>query len=255
MSIFDAIHNQDFHSVQGIIEINSGMLHIKDHPYQRTPLDCAISCGNLEITKFLSEKGGQPNLDGNLYCDGKWTPVHEVALCGYTKTLKWILTEKVLPLYVFNIKYNDGWTPLDIAIAEGKLEIAKHLWEIGGRPNTEIYCDRNFSSVHCAAKYGYVDILKWIVKEKVLPRSAFQFKDRWEQTPLNLAIHYKKYRRSINFEEIIAFLQRLIHVDPVFLAMQRAKRDHECVLRRLPNELLDMVVDVVASRFHLEVEW
>ena len=68
---------------------------------------------------------------------------------------------------------------------------------------------------------------------------------RYGRTPLDVAS-----------EENAVLLLRLIYVEPVFLAMHRAKRDHrQCVLRRLPNELLDMVVDEVAARFHLKVEW
>ena len=44
-------------------------------------------------------------------------------------------------------------------------------------------------------------------------------------------------------------------VEDVFLAMQRAKRDRRCVLRRLTDELLDMVVDEVAQRSYLVVKW
>ena len=43
-------------------------------------------------------------------------------------------------------------------------------------------------------------------------------------------------------------------VEDVFLTMQRAKRDHQStLLRRLPDELLDMVIDEVAQRFYLKV--
>ena len=60
-----------------------------------TPFDCAITYGNLEIAQFFFEKGGRPNLDA--YRDGKDTPVHYAAYEGYTTTLKWVFTEKILP--------------------------------------------------------------------------------------------------------------------------------------------------------------
>ena len=68
-------------------------------------------------------------------------------------------------------------------------------------------------------------------------------------TPLDIAIEKKHW-------QIANLLGRLLHLDPVFLAMQRAKRDyHQCVLRRLPDELLDTIVEEVAARFYLKVKW
>ena len=143
-----------------------------------------------------------------------------------------------------------GRTPLDCAIACGKLEIAKFLSEKGGRPNLEVYChDReDCNPVFRAVIHGHTDTLKWVFVEDVCPLYVLNVKDEQKMTPLYNAIIHERL-------EIATFLQRL-PIHPVFLAMQRAKRDyHQCVLRRLPDELLDMIVDKVAVRFHLEVVW
>ena len=224
------------------------VLNIKTKHKKSTPLDIAIRSGNLEMAQFLFEKGGRPNLEK--YRDKKWNPVLPTKYFRHRQhaaTLKWAFTEKVLPLSALNHKNWRNWTPLDNAIAFGKTEIAQCLWEMGGRPNLDEYCNGKYTPVHHTTDFNHRPTLKWIFTEKVLPPGVLNLKDYVGRTPLYLVNCWNWKTKT--------FFQRLIHVDPVFLAMQRAKRDHECVLRRLPNELLDMVVDEVASRFHLVVEW
>ena len=221
-------------------------LNLKDK-YERTPLDCAIEYGNPEMAKFFFEKDGRPNLD--IYRDGICTPMHRAAQNGYITTLKWVFAEKVFPLRVLEVKDYLQKTPLDCAIAEGKLDTVQFLFGKGGRPNLDnLYCDEKWTPVHCATRWGHTSTLKWLFTEKVLPLNVLKIKTRWKSTPLNEAIAYGRL-------ETAALFRRFIHLDPVFLTMQRAKRDYQCALRRLPNELLDMVVDEVALRFDLKVMW
>ena len=285
-------------------------LNIKDTD-NKTPLDVAITYGRLKTTKLLWDMGGRPNLE--IY-HGKWTPVHKAV--RYAKTLKWVFKNNVLPLDVLqvkdlwgatlmdiailfgnlkvvqflqlkgvrsstkfdvfqlaehgsddqietlewvlknnilsfdgmlNVKTRIGWTPLDVAISRGRLEMVQFLFEKGGRPNLEIYYNnygRRIDPVHDAVRDGRMENLKWVFENKVLPLEVLTIEDCHGKIPFEVAINEKER----------AFFQRL-PIDPVFLAMQRAKRDHRCMLRRLPDELLDMVVDEVASDFYLEVVW
>ena len=235
--IFDAIC--DIHSVRSVVEKNPQSVNVRNG-WKWTPLDCAINLGRLEVAKYLWEKGGKPNLD--IYCEGKYAPIHGAAYNGDTDTFEWVFTEGVLSLDVLKIKNDNGWTPLDIAIACDRLENAKYLWRIGGKPNLDIYRHGKWTPVHYAAQSGYIEILKWIFTEGVLPLSVLLIKNKNQKTPIDRAI----------FRVETATLL----VDPIFLAMQRAKRDHHrTLLRRLPDELLDMVVDEVAARLHLKVVW
>ena len=241
--IFDAIGNGNIEELKRIVTDNPNCVHVEDHDGW-TPLDDAIAWGKLEMVQYLWKKGGRPNLD--IYLDGVWiTPVHVAARDGYTATLEWIITKKVLPLRVLNVKNCNGWTPFDEATIYGQLKMMKFLFEKGGRPNLDIY-------VHETARNGYTNILTRTFKEKeVLPLHVFQIKAHDGCTPLDDAIDEKEW-------ETVALLRRLMYnLDSAFLAMQRAKRDfHQtCVLRRLPDELLDMVVDEVATRFNLVVLW
>ena len=151
---------------------------------------------------------------------------------------------------IVHIKDCLGWTPLDVVIASGKLDIAKFLFEKDGRPNLDIYhCDKKYTPVHHAVLSRHTDTLKWAFTKNVLSLDVLK-NEYLKMTPLDYAIYEEEW-------ETAALIQRLIHLDPVFLAMQRAKRDYHqmCVLRRLPDELLDMVVDEVAARFHIKVVW
>ena len=322
--IFDAVYNVNFEEVKRIVTDNPNCVHIKDG-WGWTPLDLAIEYGHLETVKYLWEMGGRPNLD--IYRDGKWiTSVHIAASRGYIEILKWIFKEKeVLPLDVLNIKNTRKETLLDAAIARGRLETVKFLWEMSGRPNLDAYCDGKNTPVHFAARYGKIETLKWFLEKGFLPwRSVLNIKTKNEWTPLDVAIkngqlemakflfeegaqpnleiyrdgfftpvHHAAQDVGCNgtfetlkwvFENKVlplnilnvkahnewtplncatfggkwktkALFRRLLHLDPVFLAMQRAKRDYHqrCALRRLPDELLDMVVDEVAARLHLKV--
>ena len=211
-----------------------------------TLLDEAIASGNLEIVKFLWEKDVHPN--SKLYRDRRKTPVHWAVEYGFTDTLEWVFAENILPLRVLNIGDRDEWTLLDFAIAYGKLRTIQYLWGEGVQPNLEVYRDEKFTPVHMAVyTMRPPRRLQWVFAENILPLRVLNVRvGRW--TPLDIAINKSS--------EATAILRRIL-IDPVFLAMQRAKRDHCqcCVMRRLPNELLDMVVDEVAARYQLKVVW
>ena len=188
-----------------------------------TLLGIAIAHGRLEIAQFLWKHGARCR-------------EYSVKCVTHMKTLKWIFDENVVPLSTDMIQ-----DLFDSAIMYGKLEIAQFLWrEKGVKPEECI-------SVHCAAFSGYTSVLKWLFENNIFSINVLKKKISGK-TPLDYAIVQSRW-------ETAALLRRL-PVDPVFLAMQRAKRDHSsCVLRRLPNELLDMVVDEMAARFHLKVVW
>ena len=250
--IFDTIRSGNFEELKRIIAQNpENVQNMEDEDgwviWRWTPLDIAINHGKLEIAKFLYEKGGRPNLED--YRDGEWTPVHSAAYDRCTATLKWVFENKVLSHDMLKFKHWNGCTPFDIAIECGNLDTAKYLWEKGGRPNFEIYyCDGKWTPVHKAAFCGYTKTLKWLFTENVLSLDALKIKDGWKLTPLDFAMSEKEW-------ETAALIRRLMYFDLVFVAMQRAKRDYHqtCVLRRLPDELLDMVVDEVAARHNLKV--
>ena len=243
LGIFNVIYG-NLEKVKRMVNENPEIVHVKDCNGW-TPLDCVIAHGKLKIAKYLWDMGGRPNLD--IHRDGESTPVHWIE---QKDILEWVFENKVLPLSMLNIKDKDQWTPLDIAINCEKLEIAKFLFEKGGRPNLDIYRDGNYTPVHWAARER-TDTLEWVFAEKILPLRVLKIKDWKEWTPLDNVAEYGK-------PETAAIFRRLLHLDPVFLAMQRAKRDHNhqmCVLRRLPNELLDMVVEEVAACHGLQVMW
>ena len=169
------------------------------------------------------------------------------AICGGNlEEVKHIVNGDPECVYIQN-KY--GRTPLDVAIAWGNLEMVQFLFKKGGRPNLDIYHNKKNTTVHRIAQYGDIAILKLVFAKGILPLSVLNVKDCVCDCKIPLDCDIAKgYRKT-------ATLLRRLPVDFVFLAMQCAKRDRQCTLRRLPDELLDMVVDVVAARFHLKVVW
>ena len=247
-AILDAIRDGNSKKVKRMVNEYPKIMHNKDGNGW-TSLDIAIKCGRLEIAKFLSEKGVKPNVE-KYYEDEISTPMKSVVIWGRTAILEWIIEKEVLPLDVLrNIKDRFGHTLMDNAIANVQPKMAEILWEINVEPNPDVYCQNYFSPVFAAVRSGHITILEWVFAKGVLPLRVLQIKDKRKRTPLDAAIAYERL-------ETAALFRRLLHLDPVFLAMQRAKHDyHQCVLRRLPDELLDMVVEEVAQRSHLKVVW
>ena len=255
--IFHAIEKGDFAKIKRIVTKYPKILHSRLQSGE-TPLDVVIARGELEIAQYLWKEGFKVNLE--VYSDGKNTPVHRAVPHNWwvssnskriarQQTLQWVFSENVLPLDVLNVEDYNGWTPLDVAIAEGKLEMAKFLFEKGGRPNLDIYSDEKLTTPVHETMYHCRDprFLKWLFTKNILPLHVLQIKNYSDmRTPL------ERYPRSNSTtKNTVSFLQDLIRVDAVFLMIQLAKRDHRCILRRLPNELLDMIMDMVAEHFNL----
>ena len=222
-----------------------------------TPLDVAIAHGNLEMAQFLWEKCDKQHPNPQIFRGGggNWTPMHGAAEHGCDPAiLTWVFAEHVFPLNILKIKDRRGRTPFDQAIVSGHPNIAQCILEKGARPNVEEeYChEGKVTPVHCAASYGFTATLKWLfITEKVLPLRVLAIKDKRGRTPLENA----EFRKQEETAKLLRILTRGISVEETFLIIQLAKRDHRCVLRRLPDELLNKIVDQVAAHFDLVVVW
>lgn len=237
--IFYAIDNGNFEKVKDLVAEDPKIMEGR-WDYQ-TPLSFAIAHGKLEIAQFLWEKCGRVMIESD---DSSTNPVPRAAVCGHLATLKWAFEEKVLsPDTLINsgIKHNAGLIPLDYAIVFGQLDIAQFLWENGRQFSKQF--NKQFINVR---RYHIFRSHIYTFHEQILPI-------RWSLFDFEHVELARSTSREIS--KNVSLFQKRIYVDPVFLAMQRAKRDHQCVLCRLPNELLDMVVDEVAARFRLKVEW
>lgn len=188
--IFDAVYGRNFEEVKRMVNEYPETAHIKDRNGW-TPLDFAVSYGNPDMVQFLFEKsGGQLNLD--IYCDGKWTPIHSAACYGDVATLKWVFARNIFSLDMLKMKDSLRRTPLDCAIAYSKPEIAQFLFEKGGKPNLEVYCNREHTPVHEAARVGCAGTLRWVFMEKnILSPDVLRIESAiGRRTPLDLAIAF-----------------------------------------------------------------
>ena len=91
------------------------------------------------------------------------------------------------------------WTPLDVSIAYGRLEMAQFFWEKDGQPNREKYCDGKWTPVHCAVSHGHTETLEWAFDNGVLSLDVLCVEDDMGKTPLGCAIER-------NQQEIVVFL-------------------------------------------------
>ena len=219
-----------------------------------TALDHSIASGNLVNAKNLWENGERPK---GTYHDSFESPVHSAAYSGHTSTLEWVFEHNILPRTILCFKDVDEFFPLDAAMYGGCVETAKLLWEYGGRSNLDgiyfnpLICE---TPIHTAAYTRNIDMLKWTFENGILPLEVLDI-DAGEGTPLDIAMDRRDCEVTINYLKNIHKTKLLIKT--IFPAMQRAKRDHRggTLLRRLPHELLDMVVDEVAARAQRRVEW
>ena len=124
-AIFSAIYDGNFGEVQRIVTEDPGCVHVIKGFGMNKPLDVAIAYNNPEIAQFLWDNGG--TITDGLYDCGEEdeSAVHKAVRHGRTAILKWLFAEDVLPLRLLNVKNRRGWTPLDVAVAYGKLETAQ----------------------------------------------------------------------------------------------------------------------------------
>ena len=211
--------------------------------HQWTPFDCAISSGNLKMAQYLWEMGGRPNLE--IYRDGKDTPVHQAVQYRGPVNLEWIFAHKFVPLdRMLEIKNSDGRTLLDLSIFHNNLKAAKFFWENGGKLNPNFYYrDREWNIVHYCASRGRTAMLRWIFEEGVVSLKVLHIRNNRGRTPLDVTI-------ECDCLEMATFLRKFYMVDMVRM-MWLAKRDCNTLLRKLPDELLDMIVEKIATGFNL----
>ena len=86
------------------------------------PINWSVGSRNIEATKYLLQKGADPN--GDTTCPAP--PPLILAIDFGCKEIYEALINAPTPINV-NIKEAQGYTPLHIAAEKGDLEIVKHL--------------------------------------------------------------------------------------------------------------------------------
>ncbi|MFH1940642.1 MAG: ankyrin repeat domain-containing protein [bacterium] len=154
--IFIASYNGDLETVKRLIEENSELVNSRNST-GRFPLEMAAQNGQIDIVRFLLEKGADVNLNR-----GGATALHMAALYGGKTELITLLLENGADM---NAQTEDGNTPLNLAVIGKQKEIAELLLDKDGEINLE---NQDFTQLlNTSASGGIKRIVDIALKEEI----------------------------------------------------------------------------------------
>ncbi|UCE40399.1 MAG: ankyrin repeat domain-containing protein [Candidatus Aminicenantes bacterium] len=154
--IYIASYRGDLETVKRWIEENPELVNSRNSN-GRFPLEMAAQTGQIEIVKYLLEKGADVNLNR-----GGATALHMAALYGGKTELITLLLEAGADI---NAKTGDGVTPLNLAVIGKQKDIAELLLDKGGEMNLE---NQNFTQLlYISASCGIKRIADIALKKEV----------------------------------------------------------------------------------------
>ncbi len=109
------------------------------------------------------------------------TPLHVAAFNGSAQEVKKLLQEHADP----NAIDKHGWTPLHDAAIQGHTEIVRLLLAADARVDAQDTEDL-YTPLHDAVRMNYVEIAKLLLEHG----ADLSLKDRWQETPLDIAQKY-----------------------------------------------------------------
>ena len=94
------IEEKQEQNIDYLLAIDIKYINLQDNPNQDTPLHIAVKKNNLELVKYLVEKGANVNAQdkqGN-------TPLQLAVLCGYKEIVDFFIQQKSVDIYIKNEK-------------------------------------------------------------------------------------------------------------------------------------------------------
>ncbi len=126
--LFDAIEQHDLDEVSSLLSQGADVNLAQDEPPSWRPLGFAIEelefGGSIEIVRLLVKHGADVNA---FYVDSKLTSLHAAIFNGDIEVIRLILEAGGDP----NIVDNEDYLPLQFAVQQNSLEIAKLLLQYG----------------------------------------------------------------------------------------------------------------------------
>lgn len=116
------------HTNIAMLLIEAGMVYDKRNQFNETLVYVAACGDNTALIDNLVQLGCDINAPSR-----SWTPLHVAAMRNHTQSLVCLLKHGADP----NIRTVQGYTPLDVAISEGRMMIVKYLVSAGAEYNLE----------------------------------------------------------------------------------------------------------------------
>lgn len=244
--LYFAIQTGQFEIIKWFISIDPNFQY--DFQNEHTLCHIASTYNQKHIIKWMAQESldiDKPNFNGE-------TPLHYAVKAGSVESIDTLLALGVQ----LNYSNVHGQTSIHHA-AEKDLNILKMLWLKGA----DIYAKDNCGSnvIHTAAKYGKLDIIKWIEQELDLEME-------WLDADGDSPIHYAA--RNGNLEVLEYFynkgfpmnIKNIFDETPLFLA---AFENHLNVIEYLhekigisikePDQNGDYLIHIVAIEGHVDL--
>lgn len=154
--IYEAVKAGNTEMVAKYLQKDPELLNAKN-PDAMTPLNLAAQEGQLEIAKFLLEKGADPVLGDNENSG----PIHLAAISGSKDIVDLLLKHGVS----IDAQDENDMTPLLFALSRRQFDMANHLIDIGA--DVRLQTVNSWSALQLAAIGGNLDLVKRLVEMKV----------------------------------------------------------------------------------------
>ncbi|KAG8201242.1 hypothetical protein JTE90_019881 [Oedothorax gibbosus] len=153
--LLDSVRKGELQRVRTYLE-GGGDVNFADK-YGRSLLHFAAHSGNLELVRFLKQKGANIQIEDKI-CGRK--PIHIAAKEGHPSVISFF--HDVVPSSI-NECDNINWTPLHYAVWKGDLNTIKFLVENGAKINAEeIHAHKK--PIHIAAEHAYDDVMEYLLE-------------------------------------------------------------------------------------------
>ena len=161
--------SESFHDAEGLEPIRERVLADPDYIHARdkignTPLLCAIGGNDLELVRFLLDKGSDPNCE----VDDGYTCLMVAVESGEEEADEEASLEILKTLIAAGADIHfcgiNGWAPLHMAAARNQVEKAKVLLNAGADVNQRIQIDGHDSPLMEATRSGQAEMVKLLLE-------------------------------------------------------------------------------------------
>jgi len=179
----DALQRGDADAIREKVLEDPGYIHERDF-LGNTPLLSTIATGDLDLVRFLLEHGSNPNVE----VDDGYTCLLSAVESDFEHSAA-IVAELINAGADIHVAGTNGWTPLHMASARGKVEIARLLIKAGAAVNRRKEIDASETPLMEAAEMGHPEIVSLLLEHGADPSMRDSMQNR---TPLEIAVEAAK---------------------------------------------------------------